>query len=892
MIVCRFLPPFNPEPMQVITTHLNADFDCLASMLAAKKLYPEARLVFPGSHEKNVRDFLKYSDISFSFDRLRNFPIEEIDLLIVVDTRKRDRIGELQRVLDRPDAKIHIYDHHPFVESDIKAEKVVVEERGATVTIMVEILREKGIDILPDEATIMALGLYEDTASLTTTTTTVHDFRAAEFLLSKGANLSTVSDFISRELSTGQVWLLNELLRSIETHKIKGVEVNIATASTDSYINDLALLTHKVKDIQNLNLLFSIVRMEERVYLVARSRIEAVDVAEVAMEFGGGGHPTASSATVRDLTLFQAKDKLLKVLQEKIHSVDEIREIMSTPAKAISEDEPISEARKLMVMFGLNALPVTNENGKPVGLITRQVMGKAVHHQMEKEKVREVMSGDIATVFPDTPFQELSGILLEKKQAIAPVIQRDTGLLVGVASRSDLLNKLYGESLKKPGTSSKGQEIRYAHSKSVKGLMRERLAQRIFHLFETAGNVCDEMGFNVYVVGGFVRDLLLRIENLDVDLVVEGNGIQFARRLAETFEGRVHSHKRFQTAVVTLPDGFKVDVATARLESYEHPAALPMVEQGSIRNDLYRRDFTINALAIKLNGKKAYRLIDFFGGQKDLREKAVRVLQNLSFVEDPTRAFRAIRFEQRFNFEIGKHTLALLNNAVRKKHFDRLSGGRVLNELILMFREKEPHRMIKRMASLGLLEFIHPAIKLNEPDMAFLKRINEAVVWYTLLYTGKPAKEWLVYLMGLFRNLEPSQKVEACEKLGLLDRNMKIIVEGKEWISRAGKLLVSKRNLTPTDIYEALTPLQPELLLYMMASLEKEEAKKQLSYYVTQLRDVKAELSGKDLLKLGLTPGPIFTEVLDAVRNAKLEGILLSREDEINFVKEKFAGKD
>ena len=873
--------------MQVITTHFNADFDCLASMLAAKKLSPEARLVFPGSQEKNVRDFFKFSDISFGFDRLRNFPMEEIDLLIVVDTKQRERIGDFQKIVDKPGLRIHVYDHHPSWESDLPAEKIIIRERGAAATVLIEILREKNIPLTPDEATILALGIYEDTAFFTASTTTAEDFRAAEYLLAHGANLSTVSDFINRELGSDQVWLLNELLHSLETHTVNGVEIHTATASADNYISELAMLTHKVKDIKNLNVLFTLVRMGDKVYIVARSRLEAVDVAEVAAEFGGGGHPTASSATEREMTLLQAKEKLLDVLRQKIHAVDEIREIMTSPAKYIVSGQAISEAERLLTMYNINALPVV-EDERPVGIITRQVVEKAIHHGMEAELVDEVMFSEISSVYSDSPFHDLSRVLVEKKQALVPVVDRETKKLLGVATRTDLLHKLYGESLQTPGPLQKGDGTRIPFAKSVKGLLRERLPRRIIDLFNAAGEVSDTMGFNVYVVGGFVRDLLLRIENFDVDLVVEGNGMEFARKLGKKLQGRTNCHERFGTAVIVLPDQFKIDVATARMESYEYPAALPLVEQGSIKNDLYRRDFTINALAVKLNGKNAFRLLDFFGGQKDLREKAIRILHNLSFVEDPTRAFRAIRFEQRFHFEIGRHTLALLKSAVQKNLFDRLSGGRVMNEIVLMFREKEPHLMLRRMASLDLLRFIHPSLAFHEEDLAFIKRINEAVVWHDLLYTGKTVKTWMIYLLGLFRNLAPRDAAEACRKLDIGESDTKVIVEGREWIAEAGKLLSTKKNPAPVEIHKALHPLRTELLLFLMASLQKDEAKKHLSYFITQMRDTRIELTGKDLIDMGLAPGPLFKEVLDTVLYARLDGAVKSRGEEIQFVKEHF----
>ena len=172
------------------------------------------------------------------------------------------------------------------------------------------------------------------------------------------------------------------------------------------------------------------------------------------------------------------------------------------------------------------------------------------------------------------------------------------------------------------------------------------------------GKTAEDFNYNAYVIGGFVRDLFLYRSNEDIDVVIEGDGIAFARQFSKEMGTRVHTHEKFGTAVVIFPDGFKIDVASARMEYYKFPAALPTVEMSSLKLDLFRRDFTINTLAIELNPEKFGKLLDFFSAQKDIKDKVLRVLHNLSFVEDPTRVFRALRFEQRFGFTIGKLTAA------------------------------------------------------------------------------------------------------------------------------------------------------------------------------------------------------------------------------------------
>ncbi len=276
----------------MITTHINADFDSLASMLAAKKLYPNAVLVFPGSQERSLRDFFIHSTLyAFEIERVKNIDLQEVNRLILVDTRQISRIGKFSEVLSKPGLDIHIYDHHPPSSEDLHGSLEVISEVGATVTLLLNILQEKGIEITPDEATVMMLGIYEDTGNLIFPSTKEDDFKAAGYLVRKGANLSVLSNVIIKELTAEQVFLLNDLIQSATRYSFHGIDVVIAQASVDRYVGDIAVLVHKLKDMENLDVLFVLVRMEDRIYLIGRSRLEEVNVSEIASEFGGGDIP-------------------------------------------------------------------------------------------------------------------------------------------------------------------------------------------------------------------------------------------------------------------------------------------------------------------------------------------------------------------------------------------------------------------------------------------------------------------------------------------------------------------------------------------------------------------------------------------------------------------------
>ena len=470
--------------MEVITTHINADFDSLASMLAAKKLYPDAVLVFPGSTEKNLRDFFIQSTFYvFQTERIKNIDLAAIRRLILVDTRQPGRIGKFSEVAGRPEVELHIYDHHPPSPEDLRGRVEVIRETGATITILAAILRERSVPLTSEEATVMAVGLYEDTGSFTFSSTTPEDLETAAFLLSKGANLNIVSSLITRELTADQISLLNELIQTATRHTVQGLEVVVAKASSDKYVGDFAFLVHKLKDMENINVLFALAQMEDRVYLVARSRIEEVNVGEIAAAFGGGGHATAAAATIREMNLGQAEKKLLDFLEKRIHPIRFARELMSFPVKTVPALETIEHAGELLTRYNINVLPVT-ENGRLAGLISRQIIEKAAFHGFKDSPVRDYMSTEFATVSPTTPLPKVQDLIVGNNQRFLPVLEKTK--LVGAITRTDLLRWLYTRSDQLAGPMAEPDffSAKEPRRRGIGKIMEERLPDGVLSLLK------------------------------------------------------------------------------------------------------------------------------------------------------------------------------------------------------------------------------------------------------------------------------------------------------------------------------------------------------------------------------------------------------------------------
>jgi tRNA nucleotidyltransferase (CCA-adding enzyme) len=374
-----------------------------------------------------------------------------------------------------------------------------------------------------------------------------------------------------------------------------------------------------------------------------------------------------------------------------------------------------------------------------------------------------------------------------------------------------------------------------------------------------------------------------------MDIVIEGDGIAFAKKYVRISGARIHTHEKFGTAVIICADGFKIDVASARMEYYKFPAALPVVEMSSIKLDLYRRDFTINTLAIQLNPDRFGMLIDFFNAQKDIKEKSIRVLHNLSFVEDPTRVFRAIRFEQRFGFAISRLTAGLIQNAVSMDFFRELSGRRMFNELQLILQEENPAAAIARLNDFGLLKVVHPALVCDKHLIALLSAVRQVVAWHDLLFLDDSYMKWAVYFLALIQRCERPQALEICQRLELTPRMQKLFIADRANAEEALRWLVRHLPVDNSTLYHRLAGLRTELILFMMAATDKEKVKKAISFYFTRLRRMSISLKGEDLKRLGVSPGPIYREVLQAVFNAKLNGQLESYEDELEFARRRIS---
>src|SRR5213078_1853909 len=486
-------------------------------------------------------------------------------------------------------------------------------------------------------------------------------------------------------------------------------------------------------------------------------------------------------------------------------------------------------------------------------------LDRAVAHGLSHAPVKGIMSTQVATSDETTPLAELQRLLAGGDDRIA--VLRDEKI-AGVVTRSDLLRALGEQAAPadKPGPMLTGELARL---------------ERLRPVFEAVAAVSEPFE-GVYLVGGTVRDILLGERSFDVDIAVEGDAIALAQALADALAGRVRAHEKFGTAVVLYGDDERVDVVTARTEFYDAPAALPTVEHASIREDLFRRDFTINAMAVSLKGADLGRLVDPFAGRRDLEAKTVRVLHNLSFIDDPTRIFRAIRYENRYGFRMDEHTQRLARGTIEMGLVGDLSSARLRDELVALLEEGEVEHSILRLAELGADKAIHPHLAADGEAVTLLARLRALVQEYEL---DVPA--WRLGLIALARRLPPDEVYEWLQRLKVRRRDAEQIAAAVT----VGPRLVERlrdRDVEPAEVVALADRYAPDAPLFALGLEDLEP----LREYFRGLRDVRLEVTGNDLAELGLGESPRVGEILAELRRRKLNGELDGRDSELAAARE------
>ncbi|HEX9922941.1 MAG TPA: CBS domain-containing protein, partial [Anaerolineae bacterium] len=721
-------------------------------------------------------------------------------------------------------------------------------------------------------ATLLLLGIYEDCGSLTYGNTTPRDARAAAWLLERGAHLDILRNFLNYPLTPAQQELYNAVVTQIESHTVHGNQIIISAVRTAERVPEISSIAHRLRELYDSDGLFLLVELAEDddsfVQLVARSTTDAIHVGHIAEQFGGGGHPRAAAAHITNTSLADARNQLLSLLEALARPAATVRQIMSFTVRTLSVDQTIREANQMVTRYGYEGYPVVNE-GRIAGILTRREIDKALRHQLGNASVSQFMQQGEIFVSPDDTVETLQQVMLREQVGQVPVVEN--GQIIGIVTRTDLIS-LWGENTR-PRSRLPNQADR----------LETRLPTPLFNLLQEAGQAAATLESSLYLVGGFVRDLLLEHPGLDIDLVVEGDAIALGQAIQAKYGGHLHTHQRFGTANWITEDSVpgidRLDFVTARTEFYHHPTALPEVEQSSIKQDLHRRDFTINTLAICLNPDRFGQLLDFYNGYNDLKVGRIRVLHSLSFVEDPTRILRAIRFEQRLGFQLGRRTQEHLTNALDL--LPRVTPSRIFSEIEYICKEDEPERTFRRLGELGVLETIQPGLA---APPALVSRSQA-------LRSGRTGTPWaeiepdVVHYLGLLTfDLSPEQAHGFSQRLRIRSA---LTMPLRQVQTIKTRVIDLQQAQTPSKVYTLLAPFGEDALFICWLAFDDSSLKEALRHFSRTLRHIQPAIDGHYLIEhFNLRPSPLFQQILTMLRNARLDEQVRTPDEEHQMVEQ------
>ena len=908
--------------MDIVLCHTTADFDTLGAAVGATRLYPGARLMLTGGAHPTVKAFLALHRNAYPIVERRAVDPQAIRRLIIVDASRRDRLGKAADWLALPQVSIVVYDHHgaaqPGDPEDLsdsadnantlapgQAVEWHLEPVGAATTLMAEALQRQGLSITAEEATAMALGIHADTGSLTFDTTTARDATALAWLLPQ-VSFNIVAEYIKPAISPDLQAVLTMALEQIETQQVNGVAIAVVRLALDNAPPGLSTVASQLLERLDSPVVLLTVQQGDgdraRLTLIGRvqtgllgvSQLDDVNLAQVFAHFGGGGHPKAAAVTIKGMEREQAIAQILAHLQRQLPQPITARELMSSPVRTVRPRLPVDEAQRVLLRYGHSGLCVVDDRGALVGVISRRDIDLALHHRLGHAPVKGFMTPAVRSISPEATLSAIEALMVDHDIGRLPVLAE--GKLIGIVTRTDILRQLH----QNRSVQRRAPQVPPTPScplPQMQQALRDRLESAVWELLQAAAAAAEQRGWQLYVVGGAVRDLLLaqranRVLGLeDIDLVVDGfhqaadsaAGVALAEALQRQYPGaKLQVHGQFQTAALLWHQDARLgslwlDIATARTEFYPYPAANPEVEASSIRQDLYRRDFTINALAIQLTAPRPGRLLDFFGGQADLEQGLIRVLHANSFIEDPTRIFRAVRFAVRLGFALEPQTESYIRHAIASGVYRQVQAEmdtapalqtRLRRELRYILQAPYWRSAVQLLANLDALQCLHPDLELTPTLWRQLRLTHKSLARFD---PEGQQPHWLVMLEVLLAPIPVESRCRVAAHLQLPASTQERLQQ-LDQVEAQLKISLTPQQ-SPSDIYDQLQGYPLPLLILVCVRASRPQ-RRLLWRYLTVWSSLTLPLDGNDFKAMGYRPGRQFKVMLGELRAALLNGEL------------------
>jgi len=780
----------------------NADLDALSSLYGLSLLEKDAKLFYTSFSPKAKKLF---EDIKDRFNILKSLEGLENIHIFTVDYSSIDFVfGLLKKEKIK---KITLFDHHiRHIEKEPLVEAYIDETLGACTTLIIEYIIKKQIPISKEDASILLCGIYDDTNYFSIKDISPRDFEAASYLIKKGADIEFVNKYVKSYISLKDLIHVEEYLKSLEILNINGKKIGFIVLDTtqESIIDNLKDL----KELEDLDAYFIIMSSSINTYVVARSK--TIDVESILSKLGGGGHTLASGLKLNFVSSKKLKSIILELLKEENPKIT-LKDIMTKHPLTLKKDMSVEEAFYTLSNFKISKAPVLDENEHVMGAITKKVSAKALDIS-KKSKVQELLVS-IPLLKEDDFIWEAEKVFLENPLVPMIGVLDKEGKLVGIITKSDLIRHITGDEEQKISTK------------------RINTPSYMMDIIMDIKSVIPK-GEKLYLVGGVVRDIILNRPSYDIDFVFEGD-IDLLEQSLKSHGIKTHRFLGFNSVHFKYK-GFKIEISSTRREYYEMAGAYPVVSKASLKEDLFRRDFTINTLLLSLDEEDFGTVIDYFGALNDIKNKIIRVLHPLSFIEDPVRILRAIRFEAKLNFKLSKDTKRLLEETLQKGMLKYAPKGRIFNELKIALQEKEFENIFETYKKYGIIESLFE----YKPDYIYIeeksKNLKMFSDWYLLEYKT-PFKEasWIFFWL-LVKNAPSLEEIlKGISAPAFVYKFVEINI--KHIIS---EILKAKK---PSELYIILKPFSLEELA-LFATEGNVDVMNRIVKYLSHLKNLKPNI--------------------------------------------------
>lgn len=861
-------------PTEIIALPQNADLDTLAAVRCLLLINPKARIIHPVKLRQNAWEIARKQSW-FTTIPINNVDFSRVNRVHLTNIFRPQQNPQLAEKLLRSNATIVVYGNQtPELQFKIRHKPT---DTLSLTAFLVNKLINRNHQLDYQDKLVFCSAISEKTWAGLSFRVTPGDLNALSFLRQNKLSARRISNSIVLGLREGQTGLYNHMLKNIQDIHPGNWPSTLISVTSSGDIQDLEPVVDAVWSDIGQYVLIIIVSSGGFSRVWSRSNLSQVDFCEIFRQYKPFRSRSWICFNLYGKSHHANQKQILASLDANLKPDITAADIMSVVPRTIAWDATVKSALTEMLKFNIMSLLV-EKAGKFVGIICRRDLDRARQMELYDSQIGTWLSSSNPVVAPSTPVRVLKNIMVRYNITRLPVIENEE--VKGIIGAHELLRALPDHLPPPPDYLPFAHEIATPEPAMLEQLFRQVFSLGLLHLLIRIGRFASRKNILAFAVGGFVRDLLLERRNLDIDIVIIGDAIPFAQELSQKLGCPHKVFTRFHTARIYIDD-LKIDFSSARIEHYANVGALPQIEFSGLSSDLYRRDFTINALALAINEENFMQLKDYFGGFADLQARKLRVLHSFSFLEDPTRLFRIIRFASRFNFSLEKDTRRAFDLAINRDVVSQLSLKRIGAEISRCLCDERPHRIIAKLFSVGLMRYLNPVLSDTEVLPGRFRLIRGLVRRFAPI--SSEIDEEAIYWTGLLSVPDYEEAKKVIDAIGLPHDRRRIVLQSLEAMREVPSLLANIDCKNHVELYELLSKLDLETLLTLIAFSSNNNNSRKILYFIGELRGIKCKITGADLVNAGIPPGPVYGRIFEQIRNHKLKGNNLTRKEELEL---------